>query len=237
MSTHERDAAHQSHPSTGRLVIRRTDRPGRNKLALMLADSVDRQAPVGAILGTGIEVEVLEISTDGDGAPVAHLGVMAGPEVRIEREERLSGTRVGRAPTTEVDVLKSPDGEPDTMDLAALEAWLVERKREMIQRDAEVRRVRDAVRKAHGRGYARPSNDGHIEFEILKNEQRVLTEQREALKERMARGAARVKELRRQRSEARLAGFHASFYKAARAALPAEQFEALTNAAAGSEDT
>jgi hypothetical protein len=36
------------------------------------------------------------------------------------------------------------------MELEALEAWLAERKLEMIQRDAEVRRVREAVRKAHG---------------------------------------------------------------------------------------
>jgi hypothetical protein len=46
----------------------------------MLADSVDRQAPVGAILGAGIEVEVLEIATGEDGVPVAHLAVTAGPE-------------------------------------------------------------------------------------------------------------------------------------------------------------
>ena len=46
---------------TGRLVIRRTDMPGENKLALMLADDVDRSAPAGPVFGAGIEIEVLEI--------------------------------------------------------------------------------------------------------------------------------------------------------------------------------
>ena len=79
---------------TGRLVIRRTDMPGENKLALMLADDVDRSAPAGPVFGAGIEIEVLEIVIPEDGPPIVHLGVVAGAQVRIEREERLTATRL-----------------------------------------------------------------------------------------------------------------------------------------------
>ena len=88
------------------------------------------------------------------------------------------------------------------------------------------------VRKARARGYAHRNNDGHVRFEILQNEQRVLNEQRGRLKERLSRATAQLKELRRRRSDERLSGFHAAFYRAARAALPAEQLTTLENEAA-----
>lgn len=217
---------------TGRLVIRRTDMPGENKLALMLADDVDRSAPAGPVFGAGIEIEVLEIVIPEDGPPIVHLGVVAGAQVRIEREERLTATRLPQTAAAQTDPTDEGDEAPETMDLDRLEEWISRRRSELTERDAVVRNLREELRKARARGYAHRNNDGHVRFEILQNEQRVLNEQRGRLKERLSRATAQLKELRRRRSEERLSGFHAAFYRAARAALPAEQLTTLENEAA-----
>lgn len=217
---------------TGRLVIRRTDMPGENKLALMLADNVDRSAPAGPVFGAGIEIEVLEIVIPEDGPPIVHLGVVAGAQVRIEREERLTATRLPQTAAAQTDPTDEGDEAPETMDLDRLEEWISRRRSELTERDAVVRNLREELRKARARGYAHRNNDGHVRFEILQNEQRVLNEQRGRLKERLSRATAQLKELRRRRSEERLSGFHAAFYRAARAALPAEQLTTLENEAA-----
>jgi hypothetical protein len=217
---------------TGRLVIRRTDMPGENKLALMLADDVDRSAPAGPVFGAGIEIEVLEIVIPEDGPPIVHLGVVAGAQVRIEREERLTATRFPQTAAAQTDPTDEGDEAPETMDLDRLEEWISRRRSELTERDAVVRNLREELRKARARGYAHRNNDGHVRFEILQNEQRVLNEQRGRLKERLSRATAQLKELRRRRSEERLSGFHAAFYRAARAALPAEQLTTLENEAA-----
>jgi len=217
---------------TGRLVIRRTDMPGENKLALMLADDVDRSAPAGPVFGAGIEIEVLEIVIPEDGPPIVHLGVVAGAQVRIEREERLTATRLPQTAAAQTDTTDEGDEAPETMDLDRLEEWISRRRSELTERDAVVRNLREELRKARARGYAHRNNDGHVRFEILQNEQRVLNEQRGRLKERLSRATAQLKELRRRRSEERLSGFHAAFYRAARAALPAEQLTTLENEAA-----
>ena len=216
----------------GRLVIRRTDMPGENKLALMLADDVDRSAPAGPVFGAGIEIEVLEIVIPEDGPPIVHLGVVAGAQVRIEREERLTATRFPQTAAAQTDPTDEGDEAPETMDLDRLEEWISRRRSELTERDAVVRNLREELRKARARGYAHRNNDGHVRFEILQNEQRVLNEQRGRLKERLSRATAQLKELRRRRSEERLSGFHAAFYRAARAALPAEQLTTLENEAA-----
>ena len=217
---------------TGRLVIRRTDMPGENKLALMLADDVDRSAPAGPVFGAGIEIEVLEIVIPEDGPPIVHLGVVAGAQVRIEREERLTATRLPQTAAAQTDPTDEGDEAPETMDLDRLEEWISRRRSELTERDAVVRNLREELRKARARGYAHRNNDGHVRFEILQNEQRVLNEQRGRLKERLSRATAQLKELRRRRSEERLSGFHAAFYRAARAALPAKQLTTLENEAA-----
>lgn len=217
---------------TGRLVIRRTDMPGENKLALMLADDVDRSAPAGPVFGAGIEIEVLEIVIPEDGPPIVHLGVVAGAQVRIEREERLAATRLPQTAAAQTDPTDEGDEAPETMDLDRLEEWISRRRSELTERDAVVRNLREELRKARARGYAHRNNDGHVRFEILQNEQRVLNEQRGRLKERLSRATAQLKELRRRRSDERLSGFHAAFYRAARAALPAEQLTTLENEAA-----
>ena len=217
---------------TGRLVIRRTDMPGENKLALMLADNVDRSAPAGPVFGAGIEIEVLEIVIPEDGPPIVHLGVVAGAQVRIEREERLTATRLPQTAAAQTDPTDEGDEAPETMDLDRLEEWISRRRSELTERDAVVRNLREELRKARARGYAHRNNDGHVRFEILQNEQRVLNEQRGRLKERLSRATAQLKELRRRRSEERLSGFHAAFYRAARAALPAKQLTTLENEAA-----
>lgn len=217
---------------TGRLVIRRTDMPGENKLALMLADNVDRSAPAGPVFGAGIEIEVLEIVIPEDGPPIVHLGVVAGAQVRIEREERLTATRLPQTAAAQTDPTDEGDEAPETMDLDRLEEWISRRRSELTERDAVVRNLREELRKARARGYAHRNNDGHVRFEILQNEQRVLNEQRGRLKERLSRATAQLKELRRRRSDERLSGFHAAFYRAARAALPAEQLTTLENEAA-----
>lgn len=217
---------------TGRLVIRRTDMPGENKLALMLADDVNRSAPAGPVFGAGIEIEVLEIVIPEDGPPIVHLGVVAGAQVRIEREERLTATRLPQTAAAQTDPTDEGDEAPETMDLDRLEEWISRRRSELTERDAVVRNLREELRKARARGYAHRNNDGHVRFEILQNEQRVLNEQRGRLKERLSRATAQLKELRRRRSEERLSGFHAAFYRAARAALPAEQLTTLENEAA-----
>ena len=217
---------------TGRLVIRRTDMPGETKLALMLADEVDRSAPAGPVFGAGIEIEVLEIVIPEDGPPIVHLGVVAGAQVRIEREERLTATRLPQTAAAQTDPTDEGDEAPETMDLDRLEEWISRRLSELTERDAVVRNLREELRKARARGYAHRNNDGHVRFEILQNEQRVLNEQRGRLKERLSRATAQLKELRRRRSEERLSGFHAAFYRAARAALPAEQLTTLENEAA-----
>lgn len=236
MSTAERlnDVADDS--EAGRLVIRRTDLPGENKVALMLADDVDRSAPAGPLFGAGIEIEVLEIVIAEDGPPIVHLGIVAGPEVRIEREERLTAARLPQVRGAAPDIEEEGEAALKSMDLDRLEEWLISGRSELTARDAAIRNVRDELRKAHNRGYAHRNNDGHVKFEMLQNEQRVLTEQRERLKVRLSRGSAQLKELRRRRSDERLSGFHAAFYKAARAALPQEQLTALeaqAGAAAG----
>ena len=217
---------------TGRLVIRRTDMPGENKLALMLADDVNRSAPAGPVFGAGIEIEVLEIVIPEDGPPIVHLGVVAGAQVRIEREERLTATRLPQTAAAQTDPTDEGDEAPETMDLDRLEEWISRRRSELTERDAVVRNLREELRKARARGYAHRNNDGHVRFEILQNEQRVLNEQRGRLKERLSRATAQLKELRRRRSDERLSGFHAAFYRAARAALPAEQLTTLENEAA-----
>ena len=232
MSSAERLTDVAAEGRTGRLVIRRTDMPGENKLALMLADDVDRSAPAGPVFGAGIEIEVLEIVIPEDGPPIVHLGVVAGAQVRIEREERLTATRLPQTAAAQTDPTDEGDEAPETMDLDRLEEWISRRRSELTERDAVVRNLREELRKARARGYAHRNNDGHVRFEILQNEQRVLNEQRGRLKERLSRATAQLKELRRRRSEERLSGFHAAFYRAARAALPAEQLTTLENEAA-----
>ena len=232
MSSAERLTGVAAEGRTGRLVIRRTDMPGENKLALMLADDVDRSAPAGPVFGAGIEIEVLEIVIPEDGPPIVHLGVVAGAQVRIEREERLTATRLPQTAAAQTDPTDEGDEAPETMDLDRLEEWISRRRSELTERDAVVRNLREELRKARARGYAHRNNDGHVRFEILQNEQRVLNEQRGRLKERLSRATAQLKELRRRRSEERLSGFHAAFYRAARAALPAEQLSTLENEAA-----
>ncbi len=232
MSSAERLTDVAAEGRTGRLVIRRTDMPGENKLALMLADDVDRSAPAGSVFGAGIEIEVLEIVIPEDGPPIVHLGVVAGAQVRIEREERLTATRLPQTAAAQTDPTDEGDEAPETMDLDRLEEWISRRRSELTERDAVVRNLREELRKARARGYAHRNNDGHVRFEILQNEQRVLNEQRGRLKERLSRATAQLKELRRRRSEERLSGFHAAFYRAARAALPAEQLTTLENEAA-----
>jgi hypothetical protein len=232
MSSAERLTDVAAEGRTGRLVIRRTDMPGENKLALMLADNVDRSAPAGPVFGAGIEIEVLEIVIPEDGPPIVHLGVVAGAQVRIEREERLTATRLPQTAAAQTDPTDEGDEAPETMDLDRLEEWISRRRSELTERDAVVRNLREELRKARARGYAHRNNDGHVRFEILQNEQRVLNEQRGRLKERLSRATAQLKELRRRRSEERLSGFHAAFYRAARAALPAEQLTTLENEAA-----
>lgn len=232
MSSAERRTDVAAEGRTGRLVIRRTDMPGENKLALMLADDVDRSAPAGPVFGAGIEIEVLEIVIPEDGPPIVHLGVVAGAQVRIEREERLTATRLPQTAAAQTDPTDEGDEAPETMDLDRLEEWISRRRSELTERDAVVRNLREELRKARARGYAHRNNDGHVRFEILQNEQRVLNEQRGRLKERLSRATAQLKELRRRRSEERLSGFHAAFYRAARAALPAEQLTTLENEAA-----
>jgi hypothetical protein len=232
MSSAERLTDVAAEGRTGRLVIRRTDMPGENKLALMLADDVDRSAPAGPVFGAGIEIEVLEIVIPEDGPPIVHLGVVAGAQVRIEREERLTATRLPQTAAAQTDPTDEGDEAPETMDLDRLEEWISRRRSELTERDAVVRNLREELRKARARGYAHRNNDGHVRFEILQNEQRVLNEQRGRLKERLSRATTQLKELRRRRSEERLSGFHAAFYRAARAALPAEQLTTLENEAA-----
>lgn len=232
MSSAERLTDVAAEGRTGRLVIRRTDMPGENKLALMLADDVDRSAPAGPVFGAGIEIEVLEIVIPEDGPPIVHLGVVAGAQVRIEREERLTATRLPQTAAAQTDPTDEGDEAPETMDLDRLEEWISRRRSELTERDAVVRNLREELRKARARGYAHRNNDGHVRFEILQNEQRVLNEQRGRLKERLSRAIAQLKELRRRRSDERLSGFHAAFYRAARAALPAEQLTTLENEAA-----
>lgn len=232
MSSAERLTGVAAEGRTGRLVIRRTDMPGENKLALMLADDVDRSAPAGPVFGAGIEIEVLEIVIPEDGPPIVHLGVVAGAQVRIEREERLTATRLPQTAAAQTDPTDEGDEAPETMDLDRLEEWISRRRSELLERDAVMRNLREELRKARARGYAHRNNDGHVRFEILQNEQRVLNEQRGRLKERLSRATAQLKELRRRRSEERLSGFHAAFYRAARAALPAEQLTTLENEAA-----
>lgn len=231
-SSAERMTVVAAEERTGRLVIRRTDMPGENKLALMLADDVDRSAPAGPVFGAGIEIEVLEIVIPEDGPPIVHLGVVAGAQVRIEREERLTATRLPQTAAAQTDPTDEGDEAPETMDLDRLEEWISRRRSELTERDAVVRNLREELRKARARGYAHRNNDGHVRFEILQNEQRVLNEQRGRLKERLSRATAQLKELRRRRSDERLSGFHAAFYRAARAALPAEQLTTLENEAA-----
>ena len=232
MSSAERSTDVAAEGRTGRLVIRRTDMPGENKLALMLADDVDRSAPAGPVFGAGIEIEVLEIVIPEDGPPIVHLGVVAGAQVRIEREERLTATRLPQTAAAQTDPTDEGDEAPETMDLDRLEEWISRRRSELTERDAVVRNLREELRKARARGYAHRNNDGHVRFEILQNEQRVLNEQRGRLKERLSRATAQLKELRRRRSDERLSSFHAAFYRAARAALPAEQLTTLENEAA-----
>jgi hypothetical protein len=232
MSSAERLTDVAAEGRTGRLVIRRTDMPGENKLALMLADDVDRSAPAGPVFGAGIEIEVLEIVIPEDGPPIVHLGVVAGAQVRIEREERLTATRLPQTAAAQTDPTDEGDEAPETMDLDRLEEWISRRRSELTERDAVVRNLREELRKARARGYAHRNNDGHVRFEILQNEQRVLNEQRGRLKERLSRATTQLKELRRRRSDERLSGFHAAFYRAARAALPAEQLTTLENEAA-----
>lgn len=231
MSSAERLTDLAAEGRTGRLVIRRTDMPGENKLALMLADDVDRSAPAGPVFGAGIEIEVLEIVIPEDGPPIVHLGVVAGAQVRIEREERLTATRLPQTAAAQTDPTDEGDEAPETMDLDRLEEWISGRRSELTERDAVVRNLREELRKARARGYAHRNNDGHVQFEILQNEQRVLNEQRGRLKERLSRATAQLKELRRRRSEERLSGFHAAFYRAARESLPTEQLTTLENEA------
>jgi hypothetical protein len=231
MSSGERLTDVAAAEETGRLVIRRTDMPGENKVGLMLADDVDRSAAAGPVFGAGIEIEVLEIVIPEDGEPVVHLGFVAGPHVRIEREERLTATRL--PPIAEAPAGKADEGaaDPQTMALDQLEGWISRRRSELTVLDTAVRNVREELRKAHARGYAHRNNDGHVRFEILRNEQRVLNEQRECLKDRLSRATTHLKELRRRRSDERVSSFHAAFYRAAREALPAEQLTTLENAA------
>ena len=184
------------------------------------------------MFGAGIEIEVLEIVIPEDGPPIVHLGVVAGAQVRIEREERLTATRLPQTAAAQTGPTDEGDEAPETMDLDRLEEWISRRRSELTERDAVVRNLREELRKARARGYAHRNNDGHVRFEILQNEQRVLNEQRGRLKERLSRATAQLKELRRRRSDERLSGFHAAFYRAARAALPAEQLTTLENEAA-----
>ena len=148
MSSAERLTDVAGEGRTGRLVIRRTDMPGENKLALMLADDVDRSAPAGPVFGAGIEIEVLEIVIPEDGPPIVHLGVVAGAQVRIEREERLTATRLPQTAAAQTDPTDEGDEAPETMDLDRLEEWISRRRSELTERDAVVRNLREELRKA-----------------------------------------------------------------------------------------
>ena len=174
MSSAERLTGVAAEGRTGRLVIRRTDMPGENKLALMLADDVDRSAPAGPVFGAGIEIEVLEIVIPEDGPPIVHLGVVAGAQVRIEREERLTATRLPQTAAAQTDPTDEGDEAPETMDLDRLEEWISRRRSELTERDAVVRNLREELRKARARGYAHRNNDGHVRFAILQNARGVL---------------------------------------------------------------
>ncbi len=211
----------------GGLVLQRSDREGANKIALMIGEGVDWQTPVGAVLGEGILLEVLEI-TDGleDDDPVVHLRVSANDAVRIEREERLTAVDVAARGSCARE-WDPPVGDPLQMSLADLERWLLERRRELVESDARVRELRDQLRKAHARGYQYRDHPQHATFELLKNEAQHRCDARERLKVLIRTASERAKALRRARSDENQRDYESRFYRAAKRVLTEEQLAAV----------
>lgn len=229
MSNEAEESRDEGAETAGRLVIQRTDVAGENKLALMLADEVDRSTPAGEVFGSGIIIEVLEIEEYEDDDPVVNLGVIAGPQVRIEREERL--TYVTTPKLTPADAEAASYAVPADLDVDGVERWIHDMRAEIAKEDGAIHELRMALRKAHARGYNRRNNSGHVKFEMLHNELGLRTRKREQMKVGLSDAKLRLKEQRRQRSEQSMRDFHGRFFKAAKARLSEKQLEDLINAA------
>lgn len=214
----------------GGLVLQRSDREGVNKIALMIGEGVDWGTPVGAVLGEGILLEVLEIA-DGhdDEDAVVHVRVTANDAIRIEREERLtavSGAGRGSCATE----WNPPSGDPMAMNLGDLESWLLERRRELVESDARIRELKEQLRKAHARGYQYRDHPQHATFELLKHEVQHRSDARERLKVLMRTATERVKALRRVRTDENQRDYESRFYRAAKRVLTEEQLAAVRSA-------
>jgi hypothetical protein len=197
----------------------------------MIAEDVDWRTPVGKVLGEAILIEVLEIEDGLDvDDPVVHLRVTANDGIRIEREERLTvvdaAARGSRAAESD-----GPTGDPTQMSLGALEDWLLERRRELVESDGKIRELKEKLRKAHSRGYQYRSHPHHATFELLKNEAQHRADGRERLKVLMRAGSERVKALRRAHTNESMRDYESRFYRAAKRVLTEEQLASVRLAA------
>jgi hypothetical protein len=219
----------------GGLVLQRSDLEGENKIAVMIAEDVDWATPVGQVLGAGMLIEVLAIEDglDADGA-VVHLRLKANDGIRIEREERLTvvdgnGWGSGAAQS------EGSTGDPMQMKLGELEQWLLERRGELVESDAQIRALKEKLRKAHSRGYQYRTHPQHATFELLKNEMKHRADARERLKVLMSAGNERLKALRRDRASESMRDYESRFYRAAKRLLSEEQLASLRLAAQETE--
>ena len=211
----------------GGLVLQRSDRDGKNKVALLLAEDVDWGSPVGEVLGAGILLEVLEIADGLDtDDPVVHVRVTANAGIRIEREERLTAVR-GAGRSSCARECDAPAGDPLQMNLGDLECWLLARRRELVESDATIRALKEELRKAHARGYQYRDHPQHATFELLKHEAQHRSDARERLKVLMQTATERVKALRRARTDENQRDYESRFYRAAKRVLTEEQLAAV----------
>jgi hypothetical protein len=163
-----------------RLVLRRNCHERTNKIAVRLADNVDRNGNLYELLSEGLVIEVIDIEDIGDDRPMrVTLGINAPKEFRVDRVEKLQSPRtnleIGAERFVRFSVMTAK--EIEALTLEEVDAKLAEGREAERALRAQLARLKRDKSKASDQGIRRPKNKKHHEWLMLIEEIDIVTEQ------------------------------------------------------------
>lgn len=217
-----------------RLVLRRNSHERTNKIAVRLADDVDRSANLYELFSEGLVVEVIDIEELEDDKPHrVTLGFSAPAAFQVDRVEKLKQPRstveIGEERYVRFSVLTYQEAKALSLD--EVDAKLAEAREAEGSLRAQMERLKRDKSKASNCGYSKPKDNRHHEWLMLIEEIDIVTEQVQAAHKSVELlkdvQRAKVHELAQVKREE----FQSQFIRLAKEALGEKAYAALRDQA------
>jgi hypothetical protein len=213
-----------------RLILRRTTGQKKNKFAVKLDPSVERNRDLYDLFREGIVVEIVDVEeSDDDALPFVTLAVSASKDFRIDRTEKMCAPRSDDEIGSEevVTYAIKTAAEIEAMSIADIDAWLAALRDAEITLRSQRTRLKEDKSLANDRGFRHPNNDNYHRWVMFNEEINVLTEQLERVQNAIQQATASRKNKVYEANSSKREDFKDKFVKAAKESLAERTFEKL----------